>query len=255
MNDIIVSRVEQARALLEQATDAKSAQKVHNMAHAAEIYARRQKLSDESIAFAHQVKIDALRRMGEYLRQAPKNKGAKGNPGGRGNKNVRCQNGTTQPETYAEAGIDKKTAATSQFLDTVAEQSPELFEQVREGTLSLPKAKAAAKKKKKEQARQQMAETGKTAPLSDFAQVITGDFREIMAAMPDESVDMIFTDPPYDEASIHLYGDLARLAALKLKKNGSLLAYAGHYALPEIFELMTPHLRFWWTLAIQQLIP
>ena len=29
--------------------------------------------------------------------------------------------------------------------------------------------------------------------------------------IPDNSIDLIFTDPPYNEASLSLYGDLAKL--------------------------------------------
>jgi len=79
--------------------------------------------------------------------------------------------------------------------------------------------------------------------------LIHGDLLSVQ--IEDESVDMIFTDPPYSEDSISLYGDLAKLGARVLKPGGSLICYAGHYALPEIFSLMTPHLRFWWTLACE----
>jgi 16S rRNA G966 N2-methylase RsmD len=81
--------------------------------------------------------------------------------------------------------------------------------------------------------------------------VATGDFREIMAGMPDNSVDMIFTDPPYDRKSIPMYEDMARLAARILKPNASLITYVGHYAIGEVYKLMENHLRYWWTLAIQ----
>ena len=43
--------------------------------------------------------------------------------------------------------------------------------------------------------------------------VIHGDFRETGKTLSDSSVDMIFTDPPYDQDAASLYGDLARFAA------------------------------------------
>ena len=81
--------------------------------------------------------------------------------------------------------------------------------------------------------------------------VWTGDFRELGAKIPDGSVSLIFTDPPYAEKFIPLYGDLAQLGARVLKPGGSLICYCGHYALPSIFSLMTLHLRFWWVLALE----
>lgn len=83
-------------------------------------------------------------------------------------------------------------------------------------------------------------------------QLLGGDFRERAAEIPDESVDLLFTDPPYDDGAIPLYGDLASIASRILKPGGSLICYVGHYALPDVLPLMTPHLRFWWTLALDQ---
>lgn len=80
--------------------------------------------------------------------------------------------------------------------------------------------------------------------------VVVGDFREKGAAIADGSVDLIFTDPPYDRKSVPLYGDLAEFAARVLAPGGSLIAFAGHYAIPDVLELMRGHLTFWWCNAL-----
>ncbi len=54
----------------------------------------------------------------------------------------------------------------------------------------------------------------------------------------DNSIDLIFTDPPYDEASLSLYADLAKLADRVLKPGGSLVTYVGHYAIFKINDLI-----------------
>ncbi len=77
------------------------------------------------------------------------------------------------------------------------------------------------------------------------------DSRTGMERMDDDSIDLIFTDPPYDTESIPLYIDMARIAAQKLKVGGSLITYAGHYALPELLSGMCQHLRYWWIMALQ----
>jgi hypothetical protein len=46
--------------------------------------------------------------MGELLKAAPKNGGAKGNAGGQGAKVVRFQSETTQTPTLADLGIGKR---------------------------------------------------------------------------------------------------------------------------------------------------
>jgi 16S rRNA G966 N2-methylase RsmD len=62
---------------------------------------------------------------------------------------------------------------------------------------------------------------------------------------------LIFTDPPYDAKSIPLYGELAKLASRVLKEDGSLLTYAGHYALPQIFDAMkNSGLTYWWMIPV-----
>src|SRR5208283_599683 len=117
---------------LAEARDAVSAKQVADLAHAAEIYAKRQKFSDEAIDSARAVKVDALRLLGEFLQRAEKNLGARGNPGGQGAKIVQSQNGTAQP-TLGSAGIGKKESAQSQQLARLAKAKPAVFEEVRNG--------------------------------------------------------------------------------------------------------------------------
>ncbi len=81
-----------------------------------------------------------------------------------------------------------------------------------------------------------------------------GDFREVLADLPAGSVPLIFTDPPYDRASLPLYADLARFAARVLGEGGSLLCYCGQYAIPEALRSLVAGgggaLRFFWIIAL-----
>lgn len=76
------------------------------------------------------------------------------------------------------------------------------------------------------------------------ARMIVGDFRKQAHAVANGSVDLIFTDPPYDEESLPLFGDLAQFAARVLADGGSLIAYCGHHTVPKVIDLMRPHLTF-----------
>lgn len=80
--------------------------------------------------------------------------------------------------------------------------------------------------------------------------LILGDFMEKGKAIPDGSVALIFTDPPYDRKSLHLYEEVSRLGSRVLLPGGSLLAYAPHYALPQVLPAMANHLRYWWMLVV-----
>jgi 16S rRNA G966 N2-methylase RsmD len=91
-----------------------------------------------------------------------------------------------------------------------------------------------------------------TNPLPKKAEGIhLADFRELATIITDNSVDLIFTDPPYDKSSLPLYKDLAEIAARVLKPGGSLLTYAGHYLVPNIFKAMSPPLRYWWMCGVE----
>lgn len=76
-----------------------------------------------------------------------------------------------------------------------------------------------------------------------------GDFREIGDKIPDASVDLIFTDPPYDRKAIELFDGLGKFAARVLRPGGSLVAYIGHIQLPDAVADLSQHLRYWWTCA------
>jgi 16S rRNA G966 N2-methylase RsmD len=161
-------------------------------------------------------------------------------------------NNSEYKEILDENGIGYKAASRWQ---QVAEMPEDEFEEhLEEMRGEKPISTSAMIKELKVQAktakRIELAELGKKSQPSDMAKVLTGDFREIMDGLRDETIDMIFCDPPYDEGAIPLYGELALLAKQKLKIGGSILVYAGHYALPEIFPLMTPHLRYWWTISL-----
>jgi DNA modification methylase len=67
--------------------------------------------------------------------------------------------------------------------------------------------------------------------------IITGDARELAKAIPDESVDLIFTDPVYDR--IDDYRWLAKTAARVLKPDTSLLTFCGIGYLDKTLEALS----------------
>jgi hypothetical protein len=81
--------------------------------------------------------------------------------------------------------------------------------------------------------------------------LIYGDFTKVYDQIPDNSVHLVFSDLPYDDPSIPLYGELARKAYNKVKDGGCMVLYAGHYALPEIFkQFENTGWTYWWTFAM-----
>ena len=74
-----------------------------------------------------------------------------------------------------------------------------------------------------------------------------GDARLLASDIPDESVDLIFTDPVYQ--NIDDYRWLAETAVRVLKPGGNLVAQTGHYRLPAVLEAMNGYLDWVWLIA------
>jgi DNA-binding CsgD family transcriptional regulator len=81
------------------------------------------------------------------------------------------------------------------------------------------------------------------------AQLLLGDFRQ-RNDIEDKSVDLIFTDPPYDKKSLHLWDDVGRFAARTLKPGRLFASYSGVLYLPQVHEMLGRHLSYLWTAAI-----
>lgn len=85
--------------------------------------------------------------------------------------------------------------------------------------------------------------TNKLGPY-DLNSIITGDARELAEAIPDESVDLIFTDPVYDR--IDDYRWLAETAARVLRPDRACLVWIGIGYLPEIATALSEYLDYRW---------
>jgi len=73
-----------------------------------------------------------------------------------------------------------------------------------------------------------------------------GDARELAKEIPDSSIDLVFTDPVYQNTSDYEW--LAITAARVLKDGGSVLAWSGTPTLPETIQCFTPYLSWAWCL-------
>lgn len=79
--------------------------------------------------------------------------------------------------------------------------------------------------------------------------IYTGDARILSKAIPDESVDLIFSDPIYQ--NIDDYQWLAKVGARVLKARGNLLVYVTQEHLPHQINAMMSYLRWGWLFGIQ----
>jgi tRNA G10 N-methylase Trm11 len=82
--------------------------------------------------------------------------------------------------------------------------------------------------------------------------LLHGDFIEKSRTIADDSIDLIFTDPPYGKQWLPLYESLAETASRVLKKGGSLVTNLGHHLIPEVIEYtLKAGLNYQWILAVK----
>ncbi len=86
--------------------------------------------------------------------------------------------------------------------------------------------------------------------LRTMNHILTGDARELSLSIPDESIDLIFTDPPYPPEYLPLYGWLAKEAKRVLKPDGFLLTYSGCLWKDQVMYQLGQHLTFFWDYII-----
>jgi DNA modification methylase len=89
--------------------------------------------------------------------------------------------------------------------------------------------------------------------LSDYLdKIILGDFRDVLKNIPDDSIDMVITDPPYPKKYSYVWEPLFEESARVLKPRGNFISLCGHYQLPLVLSTGEKYLRYWWILWMKQ---
>lgn len=135
-----LAKLSNATKMLAEVRSAHDAQKIMNMAAAAEYYAKKAKLGEEAISYAHAIKVDAERLLGGFLKETPKASGS-------------LRRGThkeprADTPTLADLGLTKKQSAASQLLHTIAEEAPEEFAAIRSGKKSVSRVRHSIQRAK-----------------------------------------------------------------------------------------------------------
>jgi hypothetical protein len=148
-----------------------------------------------------------------------------------------------------EVGLSRTTY---QRGETVFKEAPRIWnEQVRTGKIAINKAYSLHKRNLRKEDLLKSAASNNQIP--DSILLISGDFVERSREfILDNSIDLIFTDPPYGKEWLSLYEDLAKVASRVLKIGGSLVTYVGHCTIPDVIEYMrSTGLTYWWPIAIE----
>ena len=75
---------------------------------------------------------------------------------------------------------------------------------------------------------------------------------DFIKSVPKDSMDMVFTDPPWDEGALICYETVGRLANRVLKPGGFAAVYCGKMFLPEILSMLSSWLDYVWMYCVFQ---
>ena len=230
-----------ARIALEKAATVDEAKKIKDQVTALEVYAR-QRNDTAMEAWLSEIKIRAACRIGEISKGLDTGAGRPSKILLAGEKNFKSQ-------TLKAAGLSVPTANRYEALARIKEDKEEQFERFikkkieNRQPIKFSDVETYLVRQDKDDKRKKILYTQKEVTSDGL---IVGDFKKQSDQIEDDSVELIFTDPPYERNSVELYGDAARIAARVLKPGGSLICYCGQYLVPEIVPMMQKHLRFWW---------
>jgi 16S rRNA G966 N2-methylase RsmD len=233
--------LERANNLLMRVQSADEAKSLMDLASAAEHYAKKAKLSEETVHNAHRIKIEASALLGEYTGKLRLMRGKRID-----RKHSIIGKPSSKKELLVNHKITRKQAAEGEFLARMKKDDPNRFQRIVNGEITLKQVRIERKREK--------SRSNKEAHLVRQFQGIeirTGDFRDVLKDIPDGSVSLILTDPPYSKEFLPLWDDLGKFAKEKLAPDGWLLSYAPHLYLPEILSMLCLHLKYRWTLCVQ----
>jgi site-specific DNA-methyltransferase (adenine-specific) len=237
VNDAVLVKLSSARNALAEAKTIQETKKIIDAATAAEIYAKRQQLGEESVRFATAIKVEALAQLGRMLKDMPKNKGMNGKEF-TGSKMVPVKDTTP---TLAEIGLDKKT---SKLAQDIASLPDEQLEKVKTGVHTLFEAQKKVSETKRKEARADIAKAGAAIPKNKRWNVYHSNLTDWKTL---KQYDFIITDPPYPKEFLPLFETLAMRANDWLKDGGLLVVMSGQSYLDEIYAMMSKHIEYYWT--------
>ena len=196
-----------------------------------------------ALAAAEVLKLDDVIKRASVMVQRAERALAKANPA------------PSPAEAGTRKGLDSKSNPVPAVPATTVQKmrqahagiSDEQFDVKVKQTLTDPTAapltRSALLKESREQRRneQQAAEAARreqamNAPPPRDSELLAVSITELHRHVAPNSIDVIFTEPPYGREDLPLYTDLARFAQQALKPGGLLLTLSGSRRLPEIYR-------------------
>lgn len=248
----LLTHFDLARQELELASSVHEVKQIRDQAEALRQYARHQKLGLEMQNRCAEIKIRAERRAGEILFVMEKN------PGGQvEHESYLSFESTPRAQKLSDIGLSRNQSSQWQSIASIPEKEfDERVEEVKEKGQELTSKEFLSfagylrrERHRQERRRAAAEETEKVEP-DERIQIRHGDFREVLTDVPDDSVQLILTDPVYLRENLPAWTDLAAFATRVLKPGRLLAAYSGNYYLFECMKALATHLQYMWTCPV-----
>lgn len=243
---LTLSRLANARSQLALAHTLEDVMHIRDIAKATEVYLRAAHEAGEAANDAAEVRILAEHKAGGILRDMRENKQRVSSGGDY--TNGASSHDVTKLETL---GVSRMESHRWQRLSDIDPKIIEAYTRVTRAngeevtTAGLMRALRDAESFL-------WRSTSKNAPtLIDGMELRIGDCREVLADIPDNSVSLIFTDPPYGNAEgvEPLYEWLGEFAARVLMPGGSMICLTGTINLNRDMRIFDQYLKYHWCLA------
>jgi len=238
-----------AERMLAEVASVGDAQQAIAVAEAAKLYARQAKLGTAAVNHATVIKMRAERLMAVMVDkgQAEGTIANAGQPAKSVESIVRAPDNTS-PATLDDLGITRQRLAEARQLTRFTDA--ELTEMAEKAS---NRDRELSRQRLLREARDRATDEARAA--ADAAPLVTASCRILHCSLTEmvldpDSVDLMFTDPPYPGEFLPLWSDLGELAAKALKPGGLLIAYSGQLYLPEAMSRLAEHLDYWWMNAI-----
>ena len=177
------------------------------------------------------------------------------------NKDKNEETGKVSEIIAKKTGLSPRTYERAKTI--IENGSEEVKEKLRQGKTKISKEYENIQKDRKRQELLSQLNNiqPSTNPLNNNYKLVHGDFIEqSLKEIPNNSIDLIFTDSPYGQEYLPLYQELGKLAIRVLKPGGSLVFYIGHIILDQVIRIVDDfsltnnnsiNLKYWWTLAVK----
>ena len=144
----------------------------------------------------------------------------------------------------------KRDAAFARHVEELRPTIPDVVDKIMQGTLQRSHVAREMKRLADAEARKIVPLPAKGHAEGEGWTLYGMDFREAADQIPDGSVTLIVTDPPYNEESLPMWADLSAFASRVLCSGGILLALSGKLSLPEVLNLLGQHVTYGWTYVL-----